>query len=42
MQKATILEEIQLIDNREEMGQLSSEDFVRWLNLKEDFQCKVR
>ena len=42
MQKTTILEEIQLIDNREEMGQPSYEDFVRRLNLKEDLCRKVR
>ena len=38
MQKASILGEIQAIDKKEEMGQMSSEEFMRRLNLKEDFQ----
>eukprot|EP00268_Persea_americana_P057790 TRINITY_DN69426_c0_g1_i1.p1 TRINITY_DN69426_c0_g1~~TRINITY_DN69426_c0_g1_i1.p1 ORF type:complete len:137 (-),score=31.04 TRINITY_DN69426_c0_g1_i1:248-658(-) len=40
MQKASILEEIQAIDKKEEMGQMSSEEFMRRLILKEDFQQK--
>ena len=38
MEKASILKEIQAIDKKEEMGQMSSEEFMRRLNLKEDFQ----
>lgn len=36
-QKAIILEDIQLIDKKEDMGKISSEDSMRGLNLKEEF-----
>lgn len=40
--KANILEEIQHLDRKEELGPLEEEDVLRRLALKEDFVRKVR
>lgn len=40
--KEIILQEIQLLDNKEEVGQLMPAEMSRRLSLKEDFVRKVR
>lgn len=42
LQKDAILEEIQILDNKEKLGQLSSEDCNRKLSLKDNFHRKLR
>ena len=42
LQKDAILEEIQILGNKEELGQPSLEDCNRRLSLKDDFHRKLR